>query len=316
MKTKLFFSVDVHGSSKVWSKWLRVPDLYDVDVLLFCGDLTGKALIPIIEQEDGSHHAYYFGRVWELRGKDQIKTMEDRLASAGVYHIRCTKKEVAELQANPVKVTQLIMSEMKKRLDDWLKMLIHKIDTKKTQVIVMPGNDDEFEIDPVIKSYEDDGVVYPLNRIIDIGGHETISLDYVNPTPWDTPREATEKELGKKIDALVDKLDDPGKSIFNFHCPPYGLRLDLAPKLDKNLKPVVIAGSVMYEHVGSKAVYEAIERHQPLVGLHGHIHEAYGAEKIGKTPVVNPGSEYGEGILRGFIVDISAEGVECLKVEG
>ena len=71
------------------------------------------------------------------------------------------------------------------------------------------------------------------------------------------------------------------------------------------------------EHVGSKAVREVIEEYQPMIGLHGHIHESYAKDKIGNTPVVNPGSEYGEGILRGFIIDFRDEGVEnYYKVEG
>jgi hypothetical protein len=60
--------------------------------------------------------------------------------------------------------------------------------------------------------------------------------------------------------------------------------------------------------VGSKAVRAAIEKYQPLVGLHGHIHESRSAQKIGRTTCINPGSEYGEGILRGCLVTF-AEGV-------
>ena len=55
---------------------------------------------------------------------------------------------------------------------------------------------------------------------------------------------------------------------------------------------------------GSSAVRSAIEKHQPLLGLHGHIHESKGFVKIGRTFCVNPGSEYGEGILRGVIIDL------------
>jgi Icc-related predicted phosphoesterase len=144
-----------------------------------------------------------------------------------------------------------------------------------------------------------------------------ISLDYVNPTPWDTPREDSEKGLGKRIDKLVAKLGDPGEAIFNLHAPPYGTMLDLAPELDGNKKPVTVAGQVNFVHVGSKAVREAIEKYQPLIGLHGHIHESAGHDKIGDTTVVNPGSEYGEGILRGYIVEIAdSRVVNQWKVEG
>ena len=59
--------------------------------------------------------------------------------------------------------------------------------------------------------------------------------------------------------------------------------------------------------VGSTAVRAAIERYQPMLGLHGHVHESPGTEKLGGTLCINPGSDYGDGVLRGAIVDLEAE---------
>jgi Icc-related predicted phosphoesterase len=56
--------------------------------------------------------------------------------------------------------------------------------------------------------------------------------------------------------------------------------------------------------VGSTAVRAAIEEHQPLLSLHGHIHESGGAVRIGRTLAINAGSEYGEGVLRGVLVTV------------
>ena len=47
-------------------------------------------------------------------------------------------------------------------------------------------------------------------------------------------------------------------------------------------------------HAGSTAVRASIEKHQPLVGLHGHIHESKGFVTLGRTLCLNPGSEYGK----------------------
>jgi len=316
MVKRIFFSVDCHGSTGVWRKWLRVQSHHGIDILLLCGDLTGKALVPIIDQGGGTHRAFYFGRNWELQTEEEIKRMEERLESAGVYHFRCSRQEVRELQACPGRVNDLIFAKAAERMKEWLDLLLEEIDTNQVTVVVMPGNDDDFEIDSILRSYEDKGIIYPLGKVIDIGGFETISLDYVNPTPWDTPRETDEKEMVNKIEGLVSMLKDPGRAIFNFHCPPYGTRLDLAPKL-KDLKPDVVAGHVIYEHVGSKSVRKAIEKYQPTMGLHGHIHESYGIDKLGNTPIINPGSEYSESILRGFMLEISERGLETyLKVEG
>ena len=90
----------------------------------------------------------------------------------------------------------------------------------------------------------------------------------------------------------------------NFHCPPAETSLDQAPALTDDLRPIVFGGRVMTKPVGSTSMRAAIEQHQPLLGLHGHIHESRGAERLGRTLCVNPGSDYGEGILRGAIIEV------------
>jgi hypothetical protein len=57
-------------------------------------------------------------------------------------------------------------------------------------------------------------------------------------------------------------------------------------------------------------VRKAIEKFQPLLGLHGHIHESRSAEKIGRTLCVNPGSEYGEGVMRGVVIELEENKVK------
>jgi Icc-related predicted phosphoesterase len=77
--------------------------------------------------------------------------------------------------------------------------------------------------------------------------------------------------------------------------------------LDGELRPIMQSGSPVIGGVGSSAVRAAIERHQPLLSLHGHIHESRGEARIGRTVALNPGSEYGEGVLRGVIVTLSTK---------
>ncbi|MEA1993131.1 MAG: phosphoesterase [Euryarchaeota archaeon] len=314
--TRMFFSVDAHGSTVVWRKWVSVPSFHNADMLLLCGDLTGKALVPLIEQKDGKYSTHYFGRKWTLSTEQEVEDMEKRLADSGTYAFKTTNDEIAEMRGDRDLVDKKIEEAICNRLREWFDLLLEKVDPEKVQLMAMPGNDDEFYVDSVIKEYEDKGIIWCLDEPVDIGGFECISYAHVNPTPWNTDREKPEEELRKDIDNLVDKLDNVEKSIFNFHAPPYGTRLDLAPKL-KNLKVQTTGGEVEMEHVGSKAVYEAEKEYQPMIGLHGHIHESYASEVIGNTPVVNPGSEYGEGILRGFIIELDENGVDKYwKVEG
>jgi len=274
-------------------------------------------LVPIVKRRDGTYTATYFGRRWVMKSESEVQEFMNRLENAGAYFKIVTEEELEELKNNPKLVEEVMFREMELRLRKWLDLLIEKIDTKNTQTIVMPGNDDELFIDNVIKEYEDRGVIYPLDKVLEIEGHEVVSSPYVNPTPWNTPREMDEKKLEKHFESLISKLRNPSTAILNFHCPPYGTHLDLAPKLTKDLRPVVIAGMVQYEHVGSKSLRKIIERYQPLIGLHGHIHESGGVDKIGKTIVLNPGSEYSEGVLRGFIIEIDRAGiVNYWRVEG
>lgn len=314
---RIFFSTDVHGSTLVWRKWLRAAEIYNTNTLILSGDLTGKVLVPIIKRSSGVYTAKYFGRVWELKSEEEIRRFEERLEGAGAYFIRVDERELEELKNSPQKVNEIMIKKMSERLRYWLDLLIEKIDTRKINVIVMPGNDDEYAIDDVIKSYEDRGVIFPIDRVVELEGIEIVSSPYVNPTPWNTPREMKEGDLEKYLEKQISKARDPSKAIFNFHAPPYNTNLDLAPKLTKDLRPVVIAGVVQYEHVGSKAVRKIIEKYKPLIGLHGHIHESGGEDRVGSTVVVNPGSEYSEGVLKGYIVEIeNKQLIKYWKVEG
>ena len=314
---KIFFSVDVHGATTVWRKWISAVSIYEVDGLILSGDLTGKVLVPLILQGDGSYKGSYFGTTWTLKNDKEVADFETKLSNAGAYYTKVTKEELQELKDDPEKVKKIMEQEMAKRLKEWLALLVEKVDTKKILTIVMPGNDDEFVIDPVIKSFEKDGIIYPLDKILDIDGHEVVSFEYVNPTPWDTPREKDDRIIQRMIEEKISKVKNPKNAIFNFHAPPFNTSIDLAPQLDKNMRLVGGLDGVKFVHVGSKSVRNAIEKYQPILGLHGHIHESSGFEKIGKTICLNPGSEYGEGLLRGYIIDISKEGLESyFKIQG
>ncbi|RSN76894.1 MAG: phosphoesterase [Thermoproteota archaeon] len=314
---RLFFSVDVHGSTGLWRKWLSVPSFHKTDVLMLLGDLTGKMIVPLIRQPDGTYILRYWRREFHLKTEEEIREAEERLENSGLYPMRMDPEMVEHLKENPSEVEKLIKENILERIRKWMDLILEKVDLKKTEVYVMPGNDDIEEVDDIIKSYEDRGIKWPLGNVVEIEGHEMISCEYVNPTPWNTPRELPEPELKKHLKSLIEKLSNPSNSIFNFHCPPYNTKLDLAPQLDKKLKPVTVGGQVKFVHVGSKAVRELELEYQPVLGLHGHIHESGALDKLGKTMIINPGSEYEAGVLRGYIIEIDKEGVKnYYRVEG
>ena len=64
-----------------------------------------------------------------------------------------------------------------------------------------------------------------------------------------------------------------------------------------------------FRPVGSRAVRTVLEEAQPLVGLHGHIHESSGIRRLGRTIAINPGSDYSTGTLNGALVTLDGEKV-------
>jgi Icc-related predicted phosphoesterase len=314
---RIFYSVDVHGAETVWRKWISAISMYECDCIMLCGDLAGKALVPLIDFGKGYYKSGYFGREVKLKTEEEMANWEQMLANGGVYSCRINKKELEELQKKPEMVDAIMKREVVKRMDKWLDLLCEKIDTSKVLSIVMPGNDDPMELDTAIKGHAERGIIYPTDKVVDLGGHELISLEYVTPTPWDTPRETDEAGMKEKLEEKLSWIKNMPNSIWNIHCPPKNTDIDLAPELNKDLKVKSGAEGVKMMHVGSQSVRDCIEEHQPLMGLHGHIHESSGFTFINKTLCVNPGSEYGEGLLRGFIIELTpTEIVKYWKIQG
>ncbi|MEN2975331.1 MAG: metallophosphoesterase [Candidatus Caldarchaeales archaeon] len=305
---KIFFMADIHNSELVFRKFLSIPKHYNVDVMILSGDLTGKTIVPIIDLGGGSYQYTFRGKTSIIRSEQDLEEVKNELKNSGVYPYVCSKGELEELKNDPGKVDRLFLKLITENIQRWTIMIEEYIDRDK-QVITMPGNDDIFDIDPVLKRCKRE--LYPLGRLVELPlGYGMISLEYVNPTPWNTPREADEKNLWKMLEKNVELVDrDWSKMICCFHSPPYNTIIDIAPKLDKNLRPVYNLGEIVKESVGSKSVRKFFEKYNPLVGLHGHIHESPGYDKVGRTIVFNPGSEYSSGILKGIILEIDNDGL-------
>ncbi len=109
------------------------------------------------------------------------------------------------------------------------------------------------------------------------------------------------------------KVKNLETAVFCIHVPPYDTFIDQAPMLEDDLRIAVKGGHTHMIPVGSTAVRNIIEKYQPLVALHGHIHESPGRVKLGRTECLNPGSEYAEGILKGFLVELNGSKITQLR---
>jgi len=314
---RIFYVCDIHGSNTVWAKIIGATQRYKFDVLMVYGDLTGKAIVPIVKIGENKWYCAPWGKKEILRSEKQVEHVAKIFNGKGFYTYITTEDELEELKNNPQKLDKLFTELMKERLRAWIRQAEEKVPKEKT-IIMMPGNDDRFEIDEVIMNSE--RVIYPVKRVIYINDkYPLISCEWVNTTPWNTPRQCTDEELERILEKEFERVDkkEMERLICGFHAPPYNTNLDIATKLDKNLRPVTRLGFPVKTHVGSKAVRKLLEKYQPMLGLHGHIHESKGVDKIKKKTIcINPGSEYEEGVLKACIVEIKDNKIKHFFVEG
>jgi Icc-related predicted phosphoesterase len=305
--TKLFFATDIHGSDICWSKFLNAGKFYGVDVLILGGDMTGKAVVPFIHQGGSNYKVTLLEQEFPITNEDEMMDMKKRVRSRGYYPYLTNPDEMAELETNPDRVHQIFVQEVLKVVQQWMDLADKKLDGTDMKVYCSPGNDDMEEVDEIVRASRRVLLVEGLVTSLD-SHHEMIASGWSNRTPWDTHREEDEDQLKVRYEAMISKLKDPRNAVFNIHVPPYKSGLDEAPELDKNLRPVLAGQSL--KPVGSTALREVIEKHQPLLGLHGHIHEGRGATRIKKTLCINPGSMYEQGALLGAIVTLGKNNIE------
>jgi Icc-related predicted phosphoesterase len=296
---KIFFATDIHGSEVCWRKFLNAAAFYKADLVVLGGDVTGKAMVPVT-----SHNGYWQvtvrGQSYRLETREELEAMLTRIRNSGFYPAMVTPDELQHLSQEEGAVDRRFTTEMISSLDRWLDMADGKLKGGDVPCVLNGGNDDIWEIDDVID--QSPCVTFGEGKALDLGGFSLISMGWTNPTPWDTFREAPEDELAAKIEVIAAQVPDMGRAIFNFHAPPYGTGLDEAPALDSSLRPT--HGGAVMKAVGSTAVRDAIKQHQPLLSVHGHIHESRGIKRMGRTMAINPGSVYGDGVLQGAVIDL------------
>lgn len=309
---RLYYASDIHGSDVLWRKFLNAAAAYKASVLIMGGDLTGKVVVPVVERDDG-FHVELFGVNHVVAG-DEVEEMEHRIRANGMYPQRMTSDEVARVAGLGEGEKEAWFADvMRVTFGRWLALADERLEPT-TRCFVMPGNDDPEGVDRAI---EEAVKVEPCDdRVVEFNGHTMISLGYANRTPFDSPRELDEEELLRRISALADQAWDMERCVFNLHVPPYDSSLDTAPALTEELEVIMSGSAPRMIPVGSTAVREAIERYQPLLALHGHVHESAGATRIGRTLCINPGSDYHTGRISGCLIQLRPDKVVHQFVAG
>jgi uncharacterized protein len=295
----LYYASDIHGSELLWRKFLGATAFYGAEAAIMGGDLLGKAVVPIERRDDGQYKLTFLGGE-RVIGEDELAETESSIRFNGFYPWVAPGDEIARASEDQEGLFhQVARAELRR----WIDLADERGNGRLPFVIA--GNDDPWYVDELLQTAR--GIVFCDDRVVHVGPHEMISLSYANPTPWDSPRELDENALYERLRSLADQLVRPETSIFNLHVPPFDSGLDRAPKLKPDLTPVYTGGQPVPIPVGSTAVRRLIEEVQPLLALHGHIHESRGETRIGRTLALNSGSEYNTGRLHGVVVRLGLD---------
>ena len=298
---KFFYATDVHGSEICWKKFISAGKFYEADTLILGGDMTGKAIVPIIAQGNERYKLTLLEQESILEGQEAVDKMAQTIRNRGYYPYVTDPDEVAEITGVPGRLDELFLEQALATMERWMAYADEKLSGTGIRCFVCPGNDDMFEIDEVIAA--SGAVRLAEGRVIQLDEHhEMASSGWTNPTPWDTHREEPEEDLLRRIEAVVNQVRNPRNAVFNLHAPPHGSGLDEAPELTADLRLAYAGRSLV--PVGSKAVMQVIDKYEPLLSLHGHIHEGKGTRKYKKTLCINPGSMYEQGILHGAVIEL------------
>jgi uncharacterized protein len=302
--TSIFYASDLHGSDRCWRKFLAAGKFYKVDTLIMGGDLTGKAMVPITQEPDGSYTAQFIGEQRRISSDEELSQLKEAVRFNGMYPWVASSDEVQLHREDDDARDQLFETVMLDELRRWVTLADKKAEASGVDIFAIAGNDDPWGCDAVLETSQR---LRPCeDRLVEVGGHEMIACSLVNPTPWDSPREMDESDLYDHLRGLAEQVSDPSRAIFMFHAPPYDSGLDTAREINAEDLTVVMRNGQPHEiPVGSKAARQIIEEYQPLLAFHGHIHESRGITTIGRTTCINPGSDYGSGQIHGAVVKLT-----------
>ncbi|TQR08727.1 metallophosphoesterase [Psychrobacillus soli] len=302
-KLKVFYAGDLHGGETAFRKFTNAGAFYKADLVIFGGDFTGKMVVPIVEKS-GVYTCTYYGSTVKVKKAKDLPDLERNLRNAGFYPLIISEGELNKL--NEEDAERIIKEMQMEVLEQWIKLADERFKAVGIPCVIIPGSVDDYYLDEILNSgnYVQNGD----GKIINVNGIEILSIGGSKPSVFKYPREFSEEEFAEKINKLAAQVKDMKKCIFNIHIPPFDTDLDLGTLYDDDLKPVLDGDSLATAPAGSKAVREAIEKYQPLLSLHGHVHESRGITTLGKTICINAGTDYDQGLLRGALIDISVDG--------
>jgi Icc-related predicted phosphoesterase len=139
---RLFYASDVHGSRLCWKKFINAAAHYPADALVMGGDLTGKALVPIVRQGDGSYSAEVIGEVRVARTAEELDQMQRAISTNGMYPLIVDLDEARALQGDAARRERAFESALLDELRVWVEFADERLAGTERVAYVIPGNDD------------------------------------------------------------------------------------------------------------------------------------------------------------------------------
>ena len=194
------------------------------------------------------------------------------------------------------------------RLAGWIERAEDALQGTGVRLYLTGGNDDEPSVLETLERHDGDRVVASEGRLVELDGeHTMITVGLSTPTPWDTPREASEEEIAQAIEQAVASVPDVGRCVFNLHCPPKDTPIDTCLKLE--VRPASCPG-----RSGTAAVPDDRRRERggargdralPAARRAPRAHPRVGRSVPDRPdPDVQPRERVRAGVLQGVIVSL------------
>lgn len=194
MSTKIFFATDLHGSEKCFLKFVNAAKFYKANTLIMGGDITGKMIIPIINEPNGKYHATFVGNKRTAKNEEELQDLQRAIRFAGYYPYLTNPQQMEQLQADDSRVQAIFKELMLDTVKRWVQLAEVCLKESNIRVYITGGNDDIAEIESIIGSSS--YVIDPEDKVVELDGKfEMISTGWSNPTPWRTARECSEDQL-------------------------------------------------------------------------------------------------------------------------
>ncbi len=174
--TTIFFATDVHGSDVCCKKFINAGKFYKAEVLILGGDMTGKAIIPLVRQANGSYKVTLLDQETVLTDEDEVARMEKIIANRSYYPMRLEPDQLGELSTRPESIDELFVQHAVETMQKWAEYADQRLKGTGIKCFVCPGNDDMFAIDEVIKASEH--LTLAEGRVLEVADHNVHNPPY------------------------------------------------------------------------------------------------------------------------------------------